>query len=274
MKRTKIFVSLILLSVVTLIQGCSNNQEYSKNDIPKTETTKTEMPTTSVSKTDKPITGTVNTDEDLKTEISTDKENKSEMPKNEATIRTTPETRRIYLREKDTIIENDKVIYTQYLSEDRLDYYKFKFNLDEFNKIVGKPKDIDVVIKINSVSETPKNGQAPTGEFITETLECTLVRVFSEYDTRVGYLPEFVGQHPIEARPGTEDQFYFDIGEKPRSNIQIIVTHPADMKIPTEHGRKIELKGIAESFSLGGEPGTKSGYGNTNLRLRSWKYVD
>jgi hypothetical protein len=228
------------------------------------QSTKTEMPTTSVSKNDKPITGTVNTDEDLKTEISTDKENKSGMTKNEATLRRTTETRRIYLREKDTIIENDKVIYTQYFSESRLNYFKFKFNLDEFNKIVGKPKDIDVEIIINSGSQTPK----------TETLECTLVRVFSEYDTRVGYLPEFVGQHPIMAPMSTHDQFYFDIGEKPGSFNQIIVAYPKDMKIPTEEGRKIELKGLESSFSLGGKRGTKEGYGNRLLHLRSWKYVD
>jgi hypothetical protein len=227
------------------------------------QSTKTEMPTTSVSKNDKPITGTVNTDEDLKTEISTDKENKSGMTKNEATLRRTTETRRIYLREKDTIIENDKVIYTQYLG-DSLTYFKFKFNLDEFNKIVGKPKDIDVEIIINSGSQTPK----------TETLECTLVRVFSEYDTRVGYLPEFVGQHPIMAPMSTHDQFYFDIGEKPGSFNQIIVAYPKDMKIPTEEGRKIELKGLESSFSLGGKRGTKEGYGNRLLHLRSWKYVD
>jgi hypothetical protein len=95
----------------------------------------------------------------------------------------------------------------------------------------------------------------------------------SEYVTRVGYLPEFVGQHPIMA-PITHDQFYFDIGEKPGSFNQIIVVYPKDMKIPTEEGRKIELKGLESSFSLGGKRGTKEGYGNRLLHLRSWKYVD
>ena len=95
-----------------------------------------------------------------------------------------------------------------------------------------------------------------------------------EYVTRVGYLPEFVLQHPIMAPMSTHDQFYFDIGEKPGSFNQIIVVYPKDMKILPEEGRKIELKGLESSFSLGGKRGTKEGYGNRLLDLRSWKYVD
>lgn len=97
--------------------------------------------------------------------------------------------------------------------------------------------------------------------------------------TRVGYLAEDVMQHPLMAAPsldGSEEEaeFYFDIGEKPRSMRQIIVVHPAKMRIPTERGRKIELKGTADRISFTGSKVGKAGYENEVFHLQSWKDLD
>jgi hypothetical protein len=96
---------------------------------------------------------------------------------------------------------------------------------------------------------------------------------------RIGFLAEEVSQHPIVVAPsidGTEQeaQFYFDVGEKPGTMNQIIVVYPVKMKIPTERGRKIELKGTADRISLtGGKVGT-SRYENEVFHLQSWQYLD
>ena len=102
--------------------------------------------------------------------------------------------------------------------------------------------------------------------------------------TRIGFLAEEVGQHPIIGPSAfleesskvivkEIEQFYFNVGNKPNANRQIIVTYPPDMKIPNILGRKIELRGTLDSIDLGGEPGTKASYGNEVLQLESWKYL-
>ena len=93
---------------------------------------------------------------------------------------------------------------------------------------------------------------------------------------RVGYLAEDVMQHPIVAGPPIEKgggQFYFDIGDKPRSMKQIIVVYADKMKIPTERRRKIELKGTADHISFTGGKVRNSGYENEVFQLQSWRYV-
>ena len=94
---------------------------------------------------------------------------------------------------------------------------------------------------------------------------------------RVGFLAEQVMQHPIVtiALPGEEqDQFYFDLGDKPGSVKQIIVVYPLGMKIPTELGRKIELTGTLESISFTGGKVGESVYSNDILTLHNWRYLD
>lgn len=96
---------------------------------------------------------------------------------------------------------------------------------------------------------------------------------------RIGFLSEQVSQHPIVAAPsidGTEKeaQFYFDIGEKPGTMNQIIVVYPVKTKIPTEQGRKIELKGTADRISITGGKVGNSRYENEVFHLQSWKYVE
>lgn len=94
--------------------------------------------------------------------------------------------------------------------------------------------------------------------------------------TRVGFLAEQVMQHPIVAGglEKKQDQFYFDIGDKPGSMNQIIVVYPVGMKIPTEIGRKVELTGTIESISFKGGKVGNSGYSNDILTLQSWRYLD
>jgi len=93
--------------------------------------------------------------------------------------------------------------------------------------------------------------------------------------TRVGFLAEEVMQHPIVAGGLEEkqEQFYFDIGEKPKSMNQIIVVYPVGMKIPTAIGRKIELTGTIESISFKGGKVGNAGYSNDVLTLQGWKYM-
>jgi len=94
---------------------------------------------------------------------------------------------------------------------------------------------------------------------------------------RTGFLPEFVMQHPsgvvfdpVKLKPMKE--FYFDVGDDPRSMRQIIVAYPDGMKTPSEHGRKIVLRGTVSTIKLGGEPRTKGAYSNEVLTLKSWEY--
>ena len=94
---------------------------------------------------------------------------------------------------------------------------------------------------------------------------------------RVGFLAKEVTQHPILAEPSWngegESQFYFDAGERPVST-QIIVVHPAKMKIPTDRGRKIELKGTADRISFTGGKVGESRYENEVFHLQSWRYLE
>ena len=95
--------------------------------------------------------------------------------------------------------------------------------------------------------------------------------------TRIGFLADNVMQHPLMFEPLTgkrQPQFYFDVGDNSNSMNQIIVTYPDGMAIPTEHGKKIELKGTGTTISLGGKPKTKGSYSNGVLALESWRYVD
>jgi len=85
-------------------------------------------------------------------------------------------------------------------------------------------------------------------------------------------------QHPLDVAFDSRmmkpmSQFYFDVGDKTGTMNQIIVTYPDGMAIPTEHGRKIELKGTATAISLGGKPKTKGSYSNEVLALESWRYL-
>ncbi len=94
--------------------------------------------------------------------------------------------------------------------------------------------------------------------------------------TRVGFLAEDVLQHPIV--PGSlfepeQSQFYFDVGAQSNVMQQIIVTYAVGTKIPSEHGRKIELTGISSIFTVGGKPHTKGEYSNEVISLRKWKYL-
>jgi hypothetical protein len=95
---------------------------------------------------------------------------------------------------------------------------------------------------------------------------------------RIGFLAEDVMQHPIIAEPslGSEEQkqFNFDVGQKSDSMRQIIVVYPSKMKIPTEKGRKIELKGTADHISFKGGKGGKTGYENEVFNLQLWKYLE
>ena len=95
--------------------------------------------------------------------------------------------------------------------------------------------------------------------------------------TRVGFLAEMQLQHPIVSGGGPEsttDQFYFDLGDEPRSMNQIIVVHPVAIEPPRERGRKIELSGSVEEFSFEGGGVGKMGYRNEVLTLRSWRYLE
>lgn len=94
---------------------------------------------------------------------------------------------------------------------------------------------------------------------------------------RVGFLAREAVQHPVV--PGDLDkpqgQFYFDLGDKPgASKGQIVVVHPAGMKVPGKFNRKIELRGTVGHFSLNGRKRTKGEYSNEVLTLRSWRYLD
>jgi hypothetical protein len=94
--------------------------------------------------------------------------------------------------------------------------------------------------------------------------------------TRIGFLAEEIMQHPniaIEISQAVSEQFYLDLGNKPRSIKQIIVVYPVGMKIPSEIQRKIELKGTVRTVVFGGKPGSKSSYKNEVLSLHSWKYL-
>jgi len=80
-------------------------------------------------------------------------------------------------------------------------------------------------------------------------------------------------QAPIMTVPstgGNQDraQFYVRIGEEPYQTHQIVVVHPVNMKIPTEQGRKIELKGTSEYVALGGRSLNHVFY------LQSWRYLE
>lgn len=83
-------------------------------------------------------------------------------------------------------------------------------------------------------------------------------------------------QQPIVAFPDEDkrDQFYFNVGDKPQADSQIIVTYPVGMRIPTKLKRRIELLGSVRILDLGGDPRTKQGYKNEVLSLHSWKYID
>jgi hypothetical protein len=102
--------------------------------------------------------------------------------------------------------------------------------------------------------------------------------VGSNVVTRVGFLSEEVMQHPILAHPSLngeeESQFYFDIGDKPNSMRQIIVVHPAGTNVPTERGRKIELKGTSDRISFSGGKVGRSTYENEVFHLQSWRYLN
>ena len=96
--------------------------------------------------------------------------------------------------------------------------------------------------------------------------------------TRVGYLAEDIMQHPVMTVPSIdgskgEAQFYFDIGEKPMQTHQIIVVHPLKLNIPTERGRKIELKGTVDRISFKGGKAGNTGYENEVFHLQSWRYL-
>lgn len=97
--------------------------------------------------------------------------------------------------------------------------------------------------------------------------------------TRTGFLAVDVLQHPIMATPsidGSEEEaeFYFDVGDTSDPGRQIIVVHPKSMKIPTERGRKIELKGTADRIAFKGGKVGNAGYGNELFHLHSWKYLE
>lgn len=105
-----------------------------------------------------------------------------------------------------------------------------------------------------------------------------------ETEIRVGVLSEEISQHPILVFPPEiaddgsemegEGQFYFGVGEPEELEGQIIVIHPAGMKIPTETGRKIELTGVSEPIDLGGDEGTKPSYQGETFHLKTWKYLE
>jgi hypothetical protein len=97
--------------------------------------------------------------------------------------------------------------------------------------------------------------------------------------TRVGFLSDFVMQHPVLSGPSIEDedssrQFYFDLGEKPNSMNQIIVVHPTKMSVPTDKKMKIELKGTSDQISFSGGKVGESTYRNEVFQLHSWKYLE
>jgi hypothetical protein len=97
--------------------------------------------------------------------------------------------------------------------------------------------------------------------------------------TRTGYLAMDVMQHPLMAAQSIdgreeEGEFYFDVGDKHGSGNQIIVVHPKKMKIPTEQGRKIELKGTADKISFQGGKVGNAGYENEVFHVQSWKYLE
>jgi len=97
--------------------------------------------------------------------------------------------------------------------------------------------------------------------------------------TRTGHLAVDVMQHPIMASPSIdgsdeEAEFYFDVGDKPGSGNQIIVVHPKEVNIPTEQGRKIELKGTAARISFKGGKVGNAGYENEVFHLQSWRYSE
>ena len=98
----------------------------------------------------------------------------------------------------------------------------------------------------------------------------------SEVVTRIGNIPEDVMQHPIVAESLSgekQDQFYFDVDDRLNPVRQIIVVYPDGMAIPSEPGRKIELKGTISTFAVGGETGTRGEYKNEVLNLHNWKYL-
>lgn len=92
--------------------------------------------------------------------------------------------------------------------------------------------------------------------------------------TRVGFLAELIMQHPIVVSSTHEKQFYFDLGERPRSMHQIIVIYPIGMEIPTDSSRQIELTGTIRHISLKGGKVGDGRYSNDILTLKSWQYLE
>jgi hypothetical protein len=93
----------------------------------------------------------------------------------------------------------------------------------------------------------------------------------------IGYLADdratHLGTTGVPPRGGAgQGEFRFCVGGNIRAQLYgIVVVYPVDMKIPTEHGRKIELRGTEERepFRAG-----EARYAGEVLHLQSWRYLD
>ncbi len=113
--------------------------------------------------------------------------------------------------------------------------------------------------------------------FMTFILGCSSTKTKQEDGIviLVGYIPNFVMQHPIVTDGfNNQDQFYFDVDEKQNSTGQIIVVYDIRTEIPKEKRRKIEITGTLRSISFSGGKVGKSTYSNNILTLKNWKYLD
>ena len=90
----------------------------------------------------------------------------------------------------------------------------------------------------------------------------------------IGTLAKEIGQHPIEAIPGEEEQDYLDavIDGKPVGQVILIFKKGAES--PKDRDRRIEVVGKLKKIDLGGPEGTKNSYKGETIHVRTWRYLD
>lgn len=91
-------------------------------------------------------------------------------------------TKILDIKEMELNISGDKIIYEPDGGVKKAWYTRYIFNLNEFNKIVGKPQNVTLEIKIVNHKEnisypTEGNSQIPSGGFHYSTFECSIIRV-------------------------------------------------------------------------------------------------
>lgn len=129
---------------------------------------------------------------------------------------------------------------------------------------------LGLAVVIAGCSSPASNAREPVSSMVTRT---------GTLATNVMQHPTIMGEASIDPESGAViiadiAQLIVDLHDDSGATQQIIVTHPADMVVPTEAGRLIHLTGTTTTYDVGGAPGTKGEYTGQILQLHSWHYAE